>query len=185
MIMIKNKKELYKYIDEDATANGIRQGFSYYIKLFYGNVPARAFRYLKSLRKYEYGINTHSLFLFWYRFINRRLGAKYNIAITPNTVGYGLKLPHLEQGVIINCTSMGNHCIVNSGVVLGNKGPGKNEQKPRVGNYVNFCVGSKAVGDINIGDNVMIAPNAVVTKDVPANCVVAGIPAKIIKSLEQ
>lgn len=182
--MIKNKKDLYKYIDEDATANGIREGFSYYIKLFYGNVPAQAFRYLKSLRKYEYALNKNSLFVFWYRFYNRRLGGKYHIAITPNTVGYGLKLPHLEQGVIINCSSMGNHCIVNSGVVLGNKGPGLNDQTPTVGNYVNFCVGSKAIGKIHIGNNVLVAPNAVVTKDVPDNCFVAGIPATIIKSIK-
>ena len=34
---------------------------------------------------------------------------------------------------------------------------------------------------ITIGDNVIIAPNAVVVKDVPDNAVVGGVPAKIIK----
>ena len=34
---------------------------------------------------------------------------------------------------------------------------------------------------VKVGNNVTIAPNAVVTHDVPDNCVVAGIPAKIIK----
>ncbi len=182
--MLNSKEALELYLKEDAKANSITLGITYYVKLFYGNVPARAFRYLKSLRKYEYAINTHSPLLFWYRFYNRRLGAKYNIAITPNTVGYGLKLPHLEQGVIINCSSMGNHCIVNSGVVLGNKGPGLNELKPIVGDNVNFCVGSKAIGEVHIGNNVLVAPNAVVTKDVPADCVIAGIPAIIIKTLK-
>ena len=33
----------------------------------------------------------------------------------------------------------------------------------------------------NIGNNVIVAPNSVVVKDVPDNCVVSGIPAKIIK----
>lgn len=179
--MIKTRKELKKYIAEDAKANGLNNDFTYFIKLLYGNVPAMSFRYLKSLRKYEYYLNTHSMFRFWYRFMNRRIGARYHIAITPNTVGYGLKLPHLELGVIINCSSMGNHCVVNSGVVLGNKGPGMSDQTPVVGNNVNFCVGSKAIGKIYIGNNVLIAPNAVLTKDVPDNCVVAGIPAKIIK----
>lgn len=180
--MINNKSDLRKYIIEDASANGISLGLSYYLKLVYGNIPARAFRYLKSLRYYEYSLNTHSLLRFWYRFKSRRIGAKYNIAITPNTVGYGLKLPHLENGIIINCTTMGNYCIVNSGVVLGNKGPGLNELTPTVGNGVNFCVGCKVIGKINIGDNVLVAPNAVVIKDVPANCVVAGVPAKIINT---
>ena len=37
--------------------------------------------------------------------------------------------------------------------------------------------------NVTIGENSIIATNAVVTKDVPANCVVAGIPAKIIKNI--
>ena len=182
--MIINKEDLRKFIAEDAKANGLKNDFTYYFKLFYGNVPAMSFRYLKSLRKYEYYQNTRSLLRFWYRFKNRRIGAKYHIAIPPNAVGYGLKLPHLELGVIINCSSMGNYCIVNSGVVLGNKGPGMNDQTPIVGDNVNFCVGSKAIGKVCIGNNVLVAPNAVVTKDVPANCVVAGIPAKVVKQLD-
>jgi acetyltransferase-like isoleucine patch superfamily enzyme len=35
--------------------------------------------------------------------------------------------------------------------------------------------------NITIGENSIIATNAVVTKDVPPNCVVAGVPAKVIK----
>ena len=35
-----------------------------------------------------------------------------------------------------------------------------------------------------IGDNVTIAPNAVVINDVPSNCIVGGIPAKIIKYID-
>ena len=35
---------------------------------------------------------------------------------------------------------------------------------------------------VNIGNNVIIGANSVVTKDVPANTVVAGVPAKIIKA---
>ena len=37
------------------------------------------------------------------------------------------------------------------------------------------------LGPIHIGDNVTIAAGAVVINDVPDNCTVAGIPAKIIK----
>ncbi|MCM1507995.1 MAG: sugar O-acetyltransferase [Ruminococcus flavefaciens] len=38
--------------------------------------------------------------------------------------------------------------------------------------------------DVHIGNNVIIAGGAVVTKDVSDNCVVGGVPAKFIKSLE-
>ncbi|WP_412654540.1 DapH/DapD/GlmU-related protein [Hungatella sp.] len=37
---------------------------------------------------------------------------------------------------------------------------------------------------VTIGNNVIVAAGAVVTKDVPDNCVVAGVPAKIIKNLK-
>lgn len=36
-------------------------------------------------------------------------------------------------------------------------------------------------GGVNIGNNVFVLPNAVVTKDVPNDAVVGGVPAKIIK----
>lgn len=44
-----------------------------------------------------------------------------------------------------------------------------------------YVGGSRILGDIIIGDNVIIAPNTVVFKNVPSNCVVAGNPAVIIK----
>ena len=49
----------------------------------------------------------------------------------------------------------------------------------------NVWIGDKAtiLGGVHIGDNVIIAANAVVTKDFPSNCMVAGVPAKIIKRL--
>lgn len=40
------------------------------------------------------------------------------------------------------------------------------------------------VDGVTIGNNVIVAGGAVVTKDVPDNCVVAGVPAKVVKTLE-
>lgn len=49
----------------------------------------------------------------------------------------------------------------------------------------NVWIGGNAVINpgVTIGDNAVIASGAVVTKDVPANTVVAGVPAKVIKEL--
>jgi len=43
--------------------------------------------------------------------------------------------------------------------------------------------GATILPGISIGENSVVAAGAVVTKDVPANTVVAGIPAKVIKAL--
>ena len=50
----------------------------------------------------------------------------------------------------------------------------------------NVWLGDKVtvLAGVHIGNNVIVAANAVVTKNVPDNCVVAGVPAKIIKKLE-
>lgn len=50
----------------------------------------------------------------------------------------------------------------------------------------NVWIGDKVtiLGGVHIGDNVIIAANAVVTKGIPDNCVVAGVPAKVIKKIE-
>lgn len=178
--MITTRKDLKFYLQEDAKANGIKSGIEYTLKLIYGNVHACAYRYLKSLRKYEYYQNTGSILRLWYRFYNRRLGLKYNLAIPINVVGYGLYLPHLEGGVIVNCHSLGNNCKINSGVVVGNKRD--NSQISVIGNNVELAVGCKVIGQIKIGNNVIVAPNAVVVNDVPDNVIVGGVPAKIIKT---
>ena len=74
---------------------------------------------------------------------------------------------------------MGNYCGANVSVVVGNNH--KWDDRPVIGDHVGFAMGSKAYGKIQIGNNVTVAPNSVVIKDVPDNCVVSGVPARIIK----
>ncbi|MCF7521749.1 sugar O-acetyltransferase [Neisseria sp. ZJ106] len=49
----------------------------------------------------------------------------------------------------------------------------------------NVWIGANAtiLPGVTVGENAIVAAGAVVNKDVPANCVVAGVPAKIIKQL--
>ena len=55
------------------------------------------------------------------------------------------------------------------------------EYAPTIGDKVVLNVGSKVIGNVYIGNNVEVAANAVVVKDVPANAIVGGVPARIIK----
>jgi acetyltransferase-like isoleucine patch superfamily enzyme len=53
-----------------------------------------------------------------------------------------------------------------------------------VGNNVWIGYGACILRGVSVGDNSVIGTNAVITKDVPANAVVAGIPARIIRMRE-
>jgi len=46
-----------------------------------------------------------------------------------------------------------------------------------------ICEGAIILGGVLVGKNAIIAANSVVTKDVPPNCIVGGIPAQIIRTL--
>ena len=55
----------------------------------------------------------------------------------------------------------------------------------RVGNNVWIGYGACILRGVTVGDNAIIGTNAVVTKDVPANAVVAGVPAKVIRMRDE
>ena len=144
------------------------------------------FRYLRCLRHLEYYINQNGGFInkilfIYYKIKLSRLGRKYLIQIAPNVCGYGLRIMHLSGGggLLINAKSVGNYCGFNSGVLIGNNG--SQDNRPIIGDHVAFGPGAKAFGSITIENNVFVAPNAVVVKNVPENCIVGGVPAKIIK----
>jgi acetyltransferase-like isoleucine patch superfamily enzyme len=50
-----------------------------------------------------------------------------------------------------------------------------------VGNNVWIGYGACILRGVTVGDNAIIGTNAVVTKDVPANAVVAGLPARVLR----
>lgn len=79
----------------------------------------------------------------------------------------------------IGAEKIGSNCRVFQQVTIGWNG-GK---RPVIGDNVIICCGAKVIGGITVGNNVTIGANAVVCKDVPDNCVVGGVPAKIIKRL--
>ncbi|MDE7256423.1 MAG: sugar O-acetyltransferase [Clostridia bacterium] len=54
----------------------------------------------------------------------------------------------------------------------------------KIGNNVWIGAHATILSGVTIGDNSVVAAGAVVTKDVPENAVVVGVPAKIIKMLE-
>ena len=91
-------------------------------------------------------------------------------------IGGGLIVQH-GYATIIAPRKIGKNCWVNQGVTIGYT---NDDDCPTLGDNVTVYAGAKILGDVHVGNNVVVAANAVVVKDVEDNCIVGGVPAKII-----
>lgn len=98
-----------------------------------------------------------------------------NVDISPYAnISQSVEIWH-GLGVVIGRNSqIGSRVVICQQVTMGSG-------KPKIGDDVFIGAGVKILGDIIIGNNVKIGANAVILEDVPDNCTVAGIPAKIVK----
>ncbi len=120
-----------------------------------------------------------SKWLFYlFLFLFKRIQIRYGIQLPYQTiVGKGLQFSHYNSIVINSEAVIGDFLTIFQGCTIGSvKGKGA----PKIGNNCVFFAGSKIIGGISIGNNVIVGANAVVLKDVPDNAVVGGIPAKIL-----
>lgn len=98
-------------------------------------------------------------------------------------IGRRLVIDH-GMGVVIGETSiMGDDCIMYHGTTLGGKGTELGKRHPTVGNNVTIYAGAKILGNITIGDNVVIGADSLVLKDLPSDCIAVGCPVKIVTQL--
>jgi len=129
-------------------------------------------------------------------FISLR-GKPINLISNTSTIGsYGVELGVginiMQQVVITNDIKIGNGCLINQLSSIGHD--------VEIGNFVEVCPGVAISGNckignhsflgtnstilpqVTIGKNVIIGAGAVITKNIPDNCTVVGIPGKIIKN---
>ena len=86
-------------------------------------------------------------------------------------IGPGLVI-HTPYGIFVPKCKIGYNCALNSGVVIG-------ARTPPIGNNVYFGPGAKVMGGAKLGNNVVVAANALVITDIPDNTTIMGNPARI------
>lgn len=114
--------------------------------------------------------------------IRRRvIGAFYppmdSLFIDAFEIGGGLYIQH-GFSTMIAAKSIGENCWINQQVTIGYNGAG---DPPTIGDNVTITCGAKVLGTIHISNNVIVGANAVVIRDVPQDCTVGGVPARILK----
>lgn len=123
------------------------------------------------------GVIFHSFLYVFYFIMWRYKSLITGMQVYPNTCGPGLAITHRCFVHVDDLTKIGNNCSILPMVLFG-----KNKQgKIVVGNNVTFGCGVTVLAPCRIGSNVYVGAGAVVNKDIPDNCVVAGVPAKIIR----
>jgi serine O-acetyltransferase len=99
-------------------------------------------------------------------------------------IGPGFFIAHVGGLVIGNATRIGKNFDVRQNTTFGgnfSKTDAEGHTQPMLGDNVSVGTGAVIIGPINVGTNSIIGANSVVTKNVPENVIVSGIPAVVIK----
>lgn len=99
---------------------------------------------------------------------------------------------YINSNIGINCfqqIEIGNDVAIAENVsirdsdnhMITNKPDHKMTLPVKIGNHVWIGMNTTILKGVTIGDGAIVAAGAVVTKDVPARCLVSGVPARVIK----
>lgn len=113
--------------------------------------------------------------------LQSRISEAYGVDIHPNAkIGRGVMMDHATSIVIGETAVVGDDVSMLHSVTLGGTGKEDGDRHPKIGRGVLLGAGAKVLGNIHVGDCSRVAAGSVVTKDVPNNTTVAGVPAKVI-----
>ena len=97
------------------------------------------------------------------------------VCIATKEIGEGLLIYHGPTTIGEN-VRIGNNVTISGHVIIGKRHRGS----PVIGNNLHIHAQSTILCPITVGDNAVVGAGSMVLKDVPANTVVAGNPARIL-----
>ena len=180
--MINTREDLKYYLKEDLADYPSKNLLVLWLK---GSESYPIVLFMFCLRHYEYHLNRKrkSPISFvkrhiW-RFLYRHAQLKFSFYVGINIAGPGLKLVHPGFRHLMKVGKIGKNCTILPMVLIGKKKPDK-DSKIVIGDNCYISTGVTLLTPLRIGNNVTIGAGAVVTKDVPDNCTVGGVPARVI-----
>lgn len=140
-------------------------------------------KYVKLLRYCEYYRNSGKIYLMPFFFITRVrkniLGKSIGLEIGENCCDKGLQIYHVGSIVINGHARIGKNLKLHGANCIGNISDTRLEC-PVIGDNVEFGVGAIAIGNIRIGNNVIIGANATCVRDcMEDDVVLVGSPARV------
>lgn len=134
-------------------------------------------KYMYLFRKCQ---NTSGIMNAFFKYRLYKLSRKTQIEMDPRMhLGRGFVIMH-SGGVIVNSPSVGEFVNISPGVTIGAEVRGKRVGRPTIGNYCWIGKNAVIVGNVKIGNDVLIVANAYVNFDVPDHSIVIGNPGKIV-----
>ena len=173
-------KELKEQIETDVFRhyNSTKKPFCYKLRN-----PQLYYTILFRRCNYHY-LHNNKIRLFLCKLKLKALSNKTQIQIPlETTIGCGFYIGHCGRVIINEKTKIGKNFTIGTGVTIGAVPSGKYAGTPTIGDNVWVGTNAVIVGNIKIGDDVLIAPNSFVNRDVPPHSLVLGNPA-VIKQKE-
>jgi serine O-acetyltransferase len=165
-----------EYIKADLFRYGGLTGFSGILK----GLRMPGFRYTLYMRILSQS-KRYSLTWLVFSIMIKRNSHKYGFQIPFNSnIGEGFYLGHFGTVVINAAAIIGKNCTLTHNVTIGQANRGDKTGCPTIGDNVWIGTGAVIVGKIQIGSNVLIAPNTYINQNIPDNSIAIGNPCKII-----
>ena len=135
-------------------------------------------KFIVYYRKYQANIGNIAGIYYCHKLAVMERKTGIHVEGNPN-FGKGLIIGHYGRIIINGSVQFGDQIYITHGVTIGRNATGKRKGVPVIGNRVRIGANAAIVGNVRIGDDVMIAPNAFVNIDVPSHSVVVGNPCVV------